>query len=104
VARSWRSAAQQVRPAATATPSTSKADRNCCTEEVPHGRSPRPGPAGVPDPARRLLVLGDYGDYFDVALRDFGLSLAALALARLAEAFPAGSAVLRPAAADRQRA
>jgi hypothetical protein len=48
-----------------------------------------------------LLVLGDY---FDVALRDFGLSLAALALARLAEAFPAGSAVLRPAAADRQRA
>jgi hypothetical protein len=48
-----------------------------------------------------LLVLGDY---FDVALRDFGLSLGALALARLAEAFPAGSAVLRPAAADRQRA
>ena len=68
---------------------------------MPHGRSPRPGPAGVPDPARRLLVLGDY---FDVALRDFGLSLAALALARLAEAFPAGSAVLRLAAADRQRA
>jgi len=31
-----------------------------------------------------LLVLGDY---FDVALRDFGLSLGALALARLAEAF-----------------
>ena len=46
-----------------------------------------------------LLVLGDY---FDVAPRDFGLSLAALA--RLAGAFPAGSAVLRPAAADRQRA
>ena len=37
-----------------------------------------------------LLVLGDY---FDVALRDFGLSLGALALARLAEAFaPAGAA------------
>ena len=37
-----------------------------------------------------LLVLGDY---FDVALRDFGLSLGALALARLAEAFaPARSA------------
>jgi hypothetical protein len=47
-----------------------------------------------------LLVLGDY---FDVALRDFGLSLGALALARLAEAFPAGGAVLAPAAADRQR-
>ena len=33
-----------------------------------------------------LLVLGDY---FDVALRDFGMSLGALALARLAEAFAA---------------
>ena len=33
-----------------------------------------------------LLVLGDY---FDVALRDFGLSLGALALARLAEVFAA---------------
>ena len=31
------------------------------------------------------------GDYFDIALRDFGLSLAALALARLAEAYPAAS-------------
>jgi hypothetical protein len=39
-----------------------------------------------------LLVLGDY---FDVALRDFGLSLGALALARLAEAFAATG---RPAA------
>src|SRR5215213_9758230 len=48
-----------------------------------------------------LLVLGDY---FDVALRDFGLSLGALALARLAEAFPAGGAGLRPASADRQGA
>jgi hypothetical protein len=48
-----------------------------------------------------LLVLGDY---FDVALRDFGLSLGALALARLAEAFPAGGAVPRPASADRQGA
>jgi hypothetical protein len=47
-----------------------------------------------------LLVLGDY---FDIALRDLGLSLGALALARLAEAFPAGAAVPRPAAADRQR-
>ncbi|HXP14903.1 MAG TPA: hypothetical protein VN907_06340, partial [Actinomycetes bacterium] len=46
-----------------------------------------------------LLVLGDY---FDVALRDFGLSLGALALARLAEAFPAGGALVRPTAADRQ--
>jgi hypothetical protein len=35
-----------------------------------------------------LLVAGDY---FDIALRDFGLSLGALALARLAEAYPAAS-------------
>jgi hypothetical protein len=36
------------------------------------------------------------GDFFDIALRDFGLSLGALALARLAEAFaPSG----RPATA-----
>jgi hypothetical protein len=34
-----------------------------------------------------LLVAGDH---FDIALRDFGLSLGALALARLAEAFPSG--------------
>jgi hypothetical protein len=27
------------------------------------------------------------GDFYDIALRDFGLSLGALALARLAEAF-----------------
>ena len=33
-----------------------------------------------------LLILGDY---YDVALRDFGLLLAALTLARLATAFPA---------------
>lgn len=33
-----------------------------------------------------LLILGDY---YDVALRDFGLLLGALALARLATAFPA---------------
>jgi hypothetical protein len=46
-----------------------------------------------------LLVAGDY---FDIALRDFGLSLGALALARLAEAFgPAGAAA--PAAVARQR-
>ena len=32
-----------------------------------------------------LLVAGDH---FDIALRDFGLSLGALALARLAEAYP----------------
>jgi hypothetical protein len=29
------------------------------------------------------------GDYYDIALRDFGLLLAALTLARLAAAFPA---------------
>ena len=34
-----------------------------------------------------LLMLGDY---YDIALRDFGLLLAALALARLATALPAG--------------
>ena len=47
-----------------------------------------------------LLVVGDY---FDVALRDFGLSLAALALARLAEAFPADGVVAASAATSRQR-
>ena len=45
-----------------------------------------------------LLVAGDY---FDIALRDFGLSLGALALAKLAEAFPTGS-VATAAAASRQ--
>jgi hypothetical protein len=33
-----------------------------------------------------LLLIGDY---YDIALRDFGLLLAALTLARLATAFPA---------------
>jgi hypothetical protein len=46
-----------------------------------------------------LLVAGDY---FDIALRDFGLSLGALALARLAEAFPTGS-VASAATGSRQR-
>jgi hypothetical protein len=46
-----------------------------------------------------LLVAGDY---FDIALRDFGLSLGALALAKLAEAFPTGSAATA-AATSRQR-
>jgi hypothetical protein len=41
-----------------------------------------------------LLILGDY---FDVALRDFGLSLGALALARLAEAFPGAGLIPAPA-------
>ena len=46
-----------------------------------------------------LLVAGDY---FDVALRELGLSLGALALARLAGAFgPTGAAA--PAAVARQR-
>ncbi len=35
-----------------------------------------------------LLLMGDY---YDIALRDFGLLLAALTLARLATAFPVGS-------------
>jgi hypothetical protein len=47
-----------------------------------------------------LLVLGDY---FDVALRDFGLSLGALALARLAEAFPSDGIVAAVGAGSRQR-
>jgi hypothetical protein len=47
-----------------------------------------------------LLVVGDY---FDIALRDFGLSLGALALARLAEAFPSDGVVAGFAASSRQR-
>ena len=47
-----------------------------------------------------LFILGDY---FDIALRDFGLSLAALALARLAEAFPSDGVVRAFAATSRQR-
>jgi hypothetical protein len=47
-----------------------------------------------------LLVIGDY---FDIALRDFGLSLGALALARLAEAFPSDGVVSAFAATSRQR-
>jgi hypothetical protein len=43
-----------------------------------------------------LLVAGDH---FDIALRDFGLSLGALALARLAEAF--APAPTRPEVASR---
>ena len=43
-----------------------------------------------------ILNLLVAGDFYDIALRDFGLSLAALALARLAEAFAATG---RPAAA-----
>jgi hypothetical protein len=39
-----------------------------------------------------LLLVGGYGD---IALRDFGLLLAALSLARLASAYPGGSRSLR---------
>jgi hypothetical protein len=47
-----------------------------------------------------LLVVGDY---YDIALRDFGLSLGALALAKLAEAFPgSGFSALTPSS-SRQR-
>ena len=47
-----------------------------------------------------LLVAGDF---YDIALRDFGLSLGALALAKLAEAFPgSGFTALKPAS-SRQR-
>jgi hypothetical protein len=48
-----------------------------------------------------IFNLLTYSGYYDIALRDFGLSLGALALARLAEAFPAAS-VLPTAAASRQ--
>src|SRR5215218_9476632 len=40
-----------------------------------------------------LLILGDF---YDVALRDFGLLLGALTLARLATAFPAKGRTARP--------
>jgi hypothetical protein len=48
-----------------------------------------------------ILNLLVAGDYFDIALRDFGLSLAALALARLAEAYP-DAGILPTTAASRQ--
>ena len=35
-------------------------------------------------------------DYYDIALRDFGLLLAALTLARLAAAFPPATSWARP--------
>ena len=35
-----------------------------------------------------ILNLLVAGDFYDIALRDFGLSLGALALGRLAEAYP----------------
>ena len=48
-----------------------------------------------------ILNLLVAGDYFDIALRDFGLSLAALALARLAEAYP-NAGILPTTATSRQ--
>ncbi|HEV2824406.1 MAG TPA: hypothetical protein VG035_04270, partial [Actinomycetota bacterium] len=48
-----------------------------------------------------ILNLLVAGDYFDIALRDFGLSLAALALARLAEAYP-DAGILPTTATSRQ--
>ena len=47
-----------------------------------------------------LLVAGDF---YDIALRDFGLSLGALALARLAEAFPDAGLVRAPATLRQRR-
>jgi hypothetical protein len=47
-----------------------------------------------------LLVAGDF---YDIALRDFGLSLGALALALLAEAYPTASATPTPAASRQVR-
>jgi len=46
-----------------------------------------------------ILNLALIGGYWDIALRDFGLLLAALTLARLATAFPAGALSDRLAAA-----
>jgi len=48
-----------------------------------------------------ILNLLVAGNYFDIALRDFGLSLAALALARLAEAYP-DAGILPTTATSRQ--
>jgi hypothetical protein len=48
-----------------------------------------------------ILNLLVAGAYFDIALRDFGLSLAALALARLAEAYP-DAGILPTTATSRQ--
>ena len=48
-----------------------------------------------------ILNLLVAGDYFDIALRDFGLSLGALALARLAEAYP-DAGILPTTATSRQ--
>jgi hypothetical protein len=48
-----------------------------------------------------ILNLLVAGDFYDIALRDFGLSLAALALARLAEAYP-NTGILPTAASSRQ--
>lgn len=42
-----------------------------------------------------ILNLLLMGDFYDIALRDFGLLLAALALARLATAFPPGAPARR---------
>ncbi len=50
-----------------------------------------------------ILNLLVAGDFYDIALRDFGLALGALALARLAEAFPARGAGVPSAAATGQR-
>ena len=47
-------------------------------------------------PAGIIINLLSYPGYYDIALRDFGLLLAALALARLATAFPEGSRPARP--------
>jgi hypothetical protein len=47
-----------------------------------------------------LLVAGDH---LDIALRDFGLSLGALALAELAEAFPGSGFTALTPASSRQR-
>jgi hypothetical protein len=47
-----------------------------------------------------LLVAGDF---YDIALRDFGLSLGALALALLAEAYPVANTLPTPAASRQVR-
>ena len=56
---------------------------------------PLDGDAHYTEKLLRLPNLAVIGGYWDIALRDFGLLLAALGLARLATAFP-GSSLLPP--------
>jgi hypothetical protein len=52
---------------------------------IVHGRPA--GSSGLPDPASRLHRVADRHGFYDIAMRDFGLLLGALALARLSREF-----------------